>query len=223
MDTLRMLQTARAIVVFFIFLSWAGVANALPVPVSVSLTSSASTALNAGDTFSVTVTLNDPITFDTLDALLSWDSVYVTPIDQVSADPFLTLGGLFSGTDFQAAGYSSIPGDSSLTISMFSGSLASATGPGNLFSLAFQVNSGVVLPASTLIEFGSLPSYPGNGLALTYLDWNTFDLTEYLASPNSLSIALANPGQPVPEPGVIELLVLSGLLSRRFVRFSVST
>lgn len=218
MDTLRILQAARATVVFFIFLSWAGVATALPVPVSVSFTSSASTALNAGDTFSVTVTLNDPITFDTLDALLAWDSVYVTPIDQVSADPFLTLGGLFLGTDFEPAGYGSIPGDSTLTISLFSASLASATGPGDLFSLAFQVNSGVVLPASTFIDFGSLITYPGNGLALTYFDWNSFDSTEYLASPNSLSIALNNnQGQPIPEPGMLELLVLGGLLFRRFI------
>jgi len=219
------MRAIKVIVAFFVFSLCTGIVVAAPMPVSISFTSSASTALMSGDTFSVTATLNDSITFDSLDAVLNWNTVYLTPIDLVTADPFLTLGGLFTGTSFgpgPGGYYSNSLTPGSLTINLVSYNSETITGPGSLFSLTFRVNTGV-LPASTLVEFGSLAAYPNNGLALPYLDWDTFESTEYLASPDPLSITLANQEQHnIPEPGIIELVVLGGLLSRRFVRFSIS-
>ena len=203
---------------------WAGVAVATPL--SVSFTSTTAGPAVAGDTIEATLYLNDSVSFNTLDAMLSWDNVVLVPINQVSSDHFLTLGSVFAGSSFAPVTYDSLPGDSSITISLVPtvDPVESANGPGVLFMLSFQVRTGIVLPAATSIQFNALdaPSALGAGLALYQIyDQNGGvidpELAPWVATPQAVSIALRNQGPSVPEPGSLMLMTLGAIAMGRFI------
>lgn len=212
---------AKSIIASLLLPLW--IAEAGAVPVGVSFTASPATILVAGDSLTVTARLDDAVLFDTLDAALYWDNQYLAPVDQVSASPFLTLGGVFAGTDFTPASYNSTPGSSSFNISLVSPSFVQGSGPGDLFSLNFQVRDGVALPSSTPVGFGSIGSLPGDAfygvgllLQLVFDQNGPLDTAlEYTATPAALSIPLFSPPPPtppLPEPAT-SLLWLAGLIA----------
>lgn len=202
-------------------------AEATAAPVNITFSSTAGAAITAGSSLTVTVSLNDVVAFNTLDATLSWDDLYLVPADQVSSDPFLTLGGVFSGTGFAPASYGSSAGSSTITIALFSltDPAELASGPGSLFSLEFYVRTGVALPPSTLVSFGSLggpgQALEGVGLALqTVFDANGNVIDPQpeplTATPAELTIGLV----PEPNAGFLSLVAMAGLHAIRTRRRS---
>lgn len=202
-------------------------AEAPAAPVNITFSSTAGSAITAGSRLTVTVSLNDAVAFNTLDATLTWDNLYLAPADQVSANPFLSLGSVFTGTGFAPASYGSSAGTSTITIALFSltDPAELANGPGSLFRLDFYVRTGVTLPPSTLLSFGSLggpgQALEGVGLALqTVFDANG-DVIDpqpdpLTATPSALAIGLV----PEPNAGLLCLLAMAGLPAIRARRRS---
>ncbi|MDS4016519.1 MAG: cohesin domain-containing protein [Candidatus Accumulibacter sp.] len=205
-------------------LTLAWVAWAQAVPVSITLTPTPATAIASGDALTLAVRLNEAVSFNTLDATLAWDNRYLAPADQVAAEPFLALGSVFAGTGFAPAAYGSTPGASSISIALFSWTdpAERASGPGELFSLKFYVRAAGGLPASTVIQFGSLgapgEALEGVGLALQ----EVFDASGNVLDPQPEPNTAAPPALAinlVPEPACGQLclagLLAAAVLSRR--------
>jgi hypothetical protein len=151
--------------------------------------------------------INEAVNFNILDAEIGWDSAVLLPnaaffqpgalLTNFTVDPDFTTLTPASPLTFYAFGY---PTDES-------------TGPGELFSMLFDINPALSSPVTTSISVlsGALDA----GLVLTYLD-PAFQETQYTIDnydpQNPLSFSHeVQPVASAPTPGALAMLVM-GLL-----------